>query len=115
MKWSAQISKEVPRSDPYQRSTGATTCHRRAEDLQEECATAAHSVAGLDGFRPAELALVSHRVAHWLCVLLSRVEGGSPWPCDLEVAKAHGISKPGTDDLDPLSFRVLLILLALYR
>eukprot|EP00969_Alexandrium_andersonii_P225449 9956524-Alexandrium_andersonii.AAC.1 len=57
------------------------------------CAAAKHTAAGMDGWRPAELAVISTGPATWLAVLLNLVEEGRPWPSPFLRAKAAFLPK----------------------
>ena len=47
-------------------------------------------------------------------MLLQAIEQGAPWPTDTSQAKAAFLSKTPESSLDPLDYRVLLILPVLY-
>ena len=51
----------------------------------------------------------------YLADLLNDVEKGAPWPEQLTNARAAFLSKDPDDELNPLAYRVLLMLAALHR
>ena len=85
------------------------------ESLKATCIHAKHTVAGMDGFTPSDLTLLSDDAFWWLAELLELVEGGQPWPEQLTHARAAFLAKDPDRPEDPLAYRVLLVLPALYR
>ena len=83
--------------------------------MQKACCDASNSVAGLDPFAPKDLTLLSEGCSEWIAALLNLVEEGAPWPEDLLKGKAAFLSKDAERTDDPLAYRVLLILPAIYR
>ena len=79
------------------------------------CHTAKHSVAGLDHFTPQDLTYLSDDTYAWIATMLNLIEQGAPWPRDLLRGKAAYLSKDSEKTEDPLAYRVLLILPAVYR
>ena len=47
--------------------------------------------------------------------MLNDIEKGAPWPEQLKSARAAFLSKDPEDELNPLAYRVLLMLPAIYR
>ena len=59
--------------------------------------------------------LLNWEAVDWLRVLLVMIEDhDAPWPADTLTARAAFIRKPGSDEHDPMSFRILSILAILY-
>ena len=82
-------------------------------DLARICRKAKPSSAGLDGWRPSELALVSDQGFHWLALLLRSVEGGigPPPPSGSHRHAPEGGLGWGL----PQALRLLAILPSVYR
>ena len=77
---------------------------------------AACHVGGLDNWTFRFWKLLNFTTVDWLRRLLVLIEDQeAPWPKDTTTARAAFIRKPGTDEHDPLSFRILSILAVLYR
>ena len=81
------------------------------EAAQHMSATA----AGPDGWRPVELRHMPGNTAEWLVALYRGAEAGAPWPAPMLDGKAACVLKRDTDQSDPPSCRVLVILSAVYR
>eukprot|EP00969_Alexandrium_andersonii_P255721 11303743-Alexandrium_andersonii.AAC.1 len=69
----------------------------------------------MDAWHPAELAHMSPLAADWLTRMLKLVEATGQWPRQLARARAVYLSKSTTPSYDALSYRVLLIMAAVYR
>ena len=85
------------------------------EQLQQACMDAKLSAAGLDHFSPSDFTQFSPLTFEWLAHLLNQIETGAPWRPDLLHAKPAFLSKDPDNTHDPLAYRVLTILLFLYR
>ena len=84
-------------------------------DLYEECTSGPYTAAGLDGWAPQDLSIMPLPAFEWLASLLNRIEAGADWPSDLLHGKASFLSKTEEASSDPLKYRILLLLPALYR
>ena len=86
-----------------------------AEDLQTTAMTTKETAAGLDQWAPADVKMLSTKAFKYLADMLNDIEGGAPWPEQLNIARAAFLSKGSEDELNPLAYRVLLMLPAVYR
>ena len=88
-----------------------------AEVLMEAAAASPNSSAGMDGFLPSDLKLMSPQAASGLAVILNAIEAGAPWPAELLHAKTAFIDKSKAPSFaaDPLQLRILTITQAVYR
>lgn len=86
-----------------------------AQRLQNECTTARASAGGLDQWAPDEFALLSLKAFHHLAEMLKLIGNGAEWPTNCLHARASYLSKDHNDLLNPLSYRVLLMLPEVYR
>ena len=84
-------------------------------ELAEECRGCRPTAAGPDGFEPAEMAMLSMKVYEEMARLLNLIEDGAEWPEGMGEARAAFMQKEEGKVDDPLKFRVLKILPALYR
>ena len=85
------------------------------ERFKEVCLHGKQSAGGLDGFEPADFALLSDLAYQWIVRLLNTIEDGGSWPVDLTNAKAAYLAKDPNRLEDPLAYRVLMILPTVYR
>ena len=86
-----------------------------AEDLAETCRVNTASAAGLDGWLPSDLALLSDKGLQILADLLNLIEDGAPWPTSTKVARAVFLPKDPEDTQNPLAYRILKVTPAIYR
>lgn len=86
-----------------------------AAEVASSCKEAKASVAGLDNWEPAELALLCDSGYEWIAALLNRIEDGYGWPDGAEHARAAYLAKNLNQSDNPLEYRVLMILPSLYR
>ena len=84
-------------------------------DVQRHFRHGRKTVAGMDSWEPAELALLSDRLCHAVSLMYNDIEAGSEWPKGTERAKAAFLEKEGAVVGEVMSYRVLLIMSALYR
>ena len=84
-------------------------------DLQITAGDLRVSAAGLDNWAPEELMLLPIEAYEQLAVLLNMVEAVAPWPEDMTKARAAFLAKDPDDELNPLAYRVLLMLSGVYR
>lgn len=87
----------------------------RAEDLMAACTEARKSAPGLDNWSPGDFALLPLAAHTHMAHLLNLIEEGHPWPEQLAIAKASFLAKDPDKLEEPLSYRILLVLPALYR
>ena len=85
------------------------------EALWQALREAPETAAGMDGWRPSELATVSWWAADYLRRMLLAIEGGAPWPAAFGHAKAVFLAKTEDLSLNALDNRILLICSAVYR
>lgn len=86
-----------------------------AEDLQRTARVTNETAAVLDQWASADLKMLPLKAYGYLADLLNDVEKGAPCPEQLRNARAAFLSKDPEDELNPLAYRVLLMLAALYR
>ena len=84
-------------------------------DLRITAACTGESAAGLDQWAPGDFKLLSDLALEKLAEMLNMVEEGAEWPEQLGKARAAFLSKSPEDVLNPLEYRVLLMLPATYR
>ena len=64
---------------------------------------------------PAEFKLLSRKACDALAEMFNCIEEGASWPEQTTTARAALLAKEGESDLDPLAYRVLLMLSTAYR
>ena len=69
----------------------------------------------MDGWQPAELALVSWNTCVWIRELYKMVEVGKPWPKSCLHAMARYLEKDGSKMGEAMYFRPLTITVPIYR
>ena len=87
----------------------------QAEDLEKAAAESADSAAGGDQWGPADLKKLSKKAYARLAEMFNRIEGGANWPTQMNESRAAFMAKDEDDELNPLAYRVLLMLPAIYR
>ena len=85
------------------------------EMILEDCQTASHTAPGWDQWTGQDWTCLSDRAAERLAQLLNAIENGLPWPEPMKWGKAHFLAKTEEASLDPLDYRILLVLQRLYR
>ena len=85
------------------------------EDLIQTCRVNTNSAAGLDGWKPKDLALLSNEGLQVIADLLNEIEKGAPWPDSTMLARAVFLPKDPNDTQNPLAYRVLKITSSVYR
>ena len=85
------------------------------EDLMRMALDASKSAAGMDGWGTDDMALLPLAYFQWLAELLHLVECGHLWPTDLLHHRASCLSKDPNKPHDPLEYRVLKVMLVVYR
>ena len=69
----------------------------------------------MDQWLPAEFKLLSEKACDALAEMFNCIEEGAKWPEQTTKARAAFLTKGEESDLDPLSYRVLLMLATAYR
>ena len=85
------------------------------EEVQAVGTHTRKSAAGMDSWEPAEIALLSPALFAKVAMLYNLIEAVADWPAGTNHARAAYLSKDPDKADDPLAYRVLLILPALYR
>ena len=85
------------------------------EDVKAICNEAHHTDAGMDQWAPADLKELSDLVYQHLADMMNTIEQGAPWPEALLFARAAFLAKDTNDALNPLAYRVLLMVPIIYR
>ena len=78
-------------------------------------ATIPDTAGGMDGFGPSDMRLLSPHACDLLADLLHLIEQGAPWPDDLSKARAAYLAKDTQNLDDCANYRVLMIMLVVYR
>ena len=85
------------------------------EDLHSAVVAMGDSSAGLDGWSPADLKLITKRPWRWVARMLNLCEHGSRWPKGMQEARAAFLAKPDTDGTKALDYRIITVLAGIYR
>ena len=86
------------------------------EEIVHEAMTGSgKSVGGMDGWQPAELALISREVSKWIAELFKLIEIGIAWPKACLHAKVTYLEKAGSKEGEVMSYRPLTITAPIYR
>lgn len=93
----------------------ATMTDLTAEDLRTTARTTKETAAALDRWTPAEMRMLSLKAYGYLADMLNYIEHGASWPEQLTSARAVLLSKEPDDELNPLAYRALLMIPAIYR
>ena len=83
--------------------------------LRQMAETAKESAGGMDQWTPGDFRLLSDLAYEHLAHMLNGIEETGTWPKDLLHAGAAFLAKEDEEALDPLGFRCLLMLPAIYR
>ena len=86
-----------------------------ADIILDDCASAPDTSAGWDQWEAKDWRWLDRNAAQRLADLLNGIEDGLPWPEPMELGKAHLLSKEEEANLDPLQYRILLVMQRLYR
>jgi hypothetical protein len=86
-----------------------------AEDVEGVVRNQKETAGGMDQWMPAEFKLLSKEACHHLAMMFNMVEKGAAWPKNTTVARAAFLAKEEESDMDPLDYRVLLMLSSAYR
>ena len=76
---------------------------------------AKEKAVGPDQWAPADLKLWSHKAFSWLADMLNVIEEQKVWPKEMLKVRAAFMAKDVQKDKDPLAYRVLLMMPAVYR
>ena len=85
------------------------------EDVEKVVRTQKETAGGMDQWMPAEFKLLSREACNSLADMYMMVERGAKWPEATTMARAAFLAKDEEPDLDPLAYRVLLMLATAYR
>ena len=76
---------------------------------------AKETAGGLDKWTPADLKLLSPKAYQAIAEMLNEIEGGKPWPKKMNTARAAFLPKEELCSMEPLEYRVPLMLPGIYR
>ena len=85
------------------------------EELQMAATNATESAAGGDQWGPGDIKLFSSVAFERIAEMLNAVESGEQWPQEMQHSSAAFMAKDEEDKLNPLAYRVLLMLPSIYR
>ena len=86
------------------------------DELMQTCMEGPFTAGGLDAYAPIDLTLFPLMAFTWLAFLLNAIENGKSWPKGMLHGKASFLQKdPDNPSMDPLDFRILLLLSVFYR
>ena len=85
------------------------------EDVEQAVQALKATAGGMDQWDPADLKMLSGVACGRLAELFNAIEAGAPWPRQLTTARAAFLAKEEDSDLDPMDYRVLLMLASPYR
>ena len=83
--------------------------------IMADCRAAPSTSAGWDQWAAEDWRSLEGHAAQRLADLLNGIEAGLSWPEPITWGKAHLLSKDQQASLDPLMYRLLLVLRCLYR
>ena len=84
-------------------------------ELKQAAIEAKETAAGTDQWYPGDFKLFSEQAFNWLARLLNAIENGADWPDTTSVARASFLAKDLDSTMEPLNYRVLLMLPTIYR
>ena len=87
----------------------------KGEDFEEAIRGLKETAGGLDQWDPADLRLLSKEACKELANFFNMIAGEASWPKQLNLARAAFLAKEVDSDMDPLAYRVLLMLPSVYR
>ena len=87
----------------------------KGEDVEEAMRDLKETAGRLDQWGPADLRLLSKEACKELANFFNMIEEGAKWPKQLNMARAAFLAKETDSDMDPLAYRVLLMLPSVYR
>ena len=85
------------------------------EDVYQAVQALKATAGGMDQWDPADLKMLSKGACSRLADFYNAIEAGAPWPKQLTTARAAFLAKEEDSDLDPMDYRVLLMLASSYR
>jgi hypothetical protein len=85
------------------------------QDVEKVVKAQKETAGGMDQWLPAEFKLLSKGACDHLAIMFNMIEGGAKWPDNTTVARAAFMAKEEESDMDPLDYRVLLMLSTAYR
>ena len=85
------------------------------EDVYQAVQALKATAGGMDQWDPADLKMLSKLACSRLADFFNAIEAGAPWPKQLTTARAAFLAKEEDSDLDPMDYRVLLMLASTYR
>ena len=85
------------------------------KDLEEAMRGTKETAAGLDQWTPADLKLLSPKAYQAIAEMLNEIEKGKAWPRHMNIARAAFLPKEEMSSMEPLEYRVLLMLPGIYR
>ena len=80
------------------------------EDVQEEIRMLKETAGGMDQWTPADLKMLPKTACRRLAHMFNAIEKGATWPEEQTSARAAFMAKEEGIELDPQSYRVLLML-----
>ena len=93
----------------------ATLERLTGRDLEQAAMHAKDTAGGMDMWTPADFKFLSEKAFDELATLLNMIENGAKWPVQTKVSRAAFLSKDENDLLNPLAYRVLLMMPYIYR
>ena len=84
-------------------------------DLFQACVHGPKTAGGMDGWAPDDWSLLPEEAFEEVAYLLRAVEEGAPWPTGILHGRAVFLAKTEVPSLDPLKYRVLLVLPLCHR
>lgn len=87
----------------------------RGEYVEEAIRGLKETAGGLDQWGPADLKLLPKEACNELANFFNMIGGGASWPKQLNVARAAFLATEAGSDMDPLAYRLLLMLPSVYR
>ena len=73
------------------------------KDFIEACRVSSNSAAGIDGWAPRDLALLSDKALILIVDMIQKIEDGAPWPETMTKARAVFLSKDPNDTTNRLA------------
>ena len=58
------------------------------QDIKEACQHCRKSAGGMDGWYPADLAMLGGKAYQWISTMLNMIEKGAPWPRSMLQARS---------------------------
>ena len=83
--------------------------------IKADCQGSSNTSAGWDQWEHADWKNLSDTACQRMADMLNAIEAGHDWPEPATWGKAHLPSKEDTPSLDPMGYRILLVMQRLYR